>query len=232
MKKITAIIVASLMIVALSACSNEDNNTDNTQASTTTAVETTAVDTTTAEETESPVSDIPAETETPVDDTTQITRGTHSSIVYNNDFIGLHFDIPDGWTCYTDEQLADLVGLTADDINGNLEDAFGKNSVIYDFKASDSNDVSSVSVSYEKVDKDFDLETYVKETEESMTDMGDIIAGTGGTNLGIRYFSTIDHGNIVSQKSYYAVEGDCLITITASTDGSDYTIDYIESCFG
>lgn len=83
----------------------------------------------------------------------EFVRGTVSGDVFTSEFAGLSFTLPEGWSFYSDEQLSELGGITADLLEGEdgdaLSEAMESGQVIYDFFASSPDGLSTVNVTVE-----------------------------------------------------------------------------------
>ena len=77
-------------------------------------------------------------------------RGKISNNVYQNSFIGLGFNLPEGWSFYTDKQLKDL-SASAESEN-----------IVYDMRVYNSENINSVGVNIENVGIEYNTSTDVK----------------------------------------------------------------------
>lgn len=71
--------------------------------------------------------------------TARFTRGAYSGSSYTSEFLGLRFDLPEGWAFSTDQELAELMGLELqEEILGDPEaiaELFAQQEMIYDMEA-------------------------------------------------------------------------------------------------
>lgn len=110
MKRIIALILAALMLLSLAACGGDG------------AAQTTAENPSTIIPTADPDDDIPttaspAETTAPPAEEADPLMGYYSGTTYNNAFLGIQCKLDENWTVATEEELAQLNGLTADIIS-------------------------------------------------------------------------------------------------------------------
>lgn len=86
-------------------------------------------------------------------------RGTVENGDYKNNAFGISFDAPEGWYFLTDEEIAQTMGSTAEQLFG--EDVLAETDYIYDLYCVDLESGTTVSINYE------DLGTIGEFTEES-----------------------------------------------------------------
>lgn len=70
---------------------------------------------------------------------------------WENSFIGLGCKLGDGWTFYTDEQIAELNQTTVDMVDNDTAEFLENATVIYDMFATKDNGIQSINVNLEKV---------------------------------------------------------------------------------
>lgn len=107
MKRIFALILAALMLLSFAACGNDG-------AAQTTAENPTTIIPTADPDDEVPTTEVPTETTAPQEEAADPLMGYYSGTTYNNDFIGIQCKLDENWTVATEEELAQLNGLTAD----------------------------------------------------------------------------------------------------------------------
>ena len=126
MKKILAIILASLMLLSLTACGNDENLRGETSGGEQ------AADTNTEEEKE-------------------FTLGTTSGATYKNEFLGIGADLGEGWTFYTDEQIKDLNKLSFDMVDEDIAKQLENAPLIYDMYASANEGADTLNLNIENI---------------------------------------------------------------------------------
>lgn len=109
----------------------------------------------------------------------EFSLGSNDGSVYRNEFLGIGFNLPEGWTFYTDEQIRELNNIATDALEGDIAEQLENSSVIYDMQASDQGG-SNVNVNLEKMSLSnsiiHDAESYVSESiggiEEALKQLG------------------------------------------------------------
>ncbi len=85
-------------------------------------------------------------------DAKEFARGSWAGNVYTNDSLGLTVTVPENWEIADDEELAELMGLTVENLSGEgLSEEFLKVQNTYDMKAQDSELGSNVIVMAENL---------------------------------------------------------------------------------
>lgn len=110
MKKIIAFLLAMLMLLSLASCSEEAKT----------------------ETGENENSEAGTEESLPEERFTYI-RGTVDGNVYSNEYTGISFEAPEGWVYFSDEEIAEIMGVSMDYIfDGVDEKALEEIGIIYD----------------------------------------------------------------------------------------------------
>lgn len=205
----TTAIALSLILTLLSACAAMDQDDENFGSPT--------VEVTSSDETNGGPS-----------------RGVWNNGIYRSEFSGINFTLPNGWSAATDEEIANLLGISADILGDDkqwiIESA--KLTTIYDMMATDPVTNNNLMIIFENLslsgstnisEKDYyEITTTQLETVESLdytidepytTDINGIAYLTGHcyeTNYGI------------SQHYFIRHQGNYMITIIVSIfDGSN-----------
>lgn len=128
---------------------------------------------------------------------TEISMGEWNDNVYKNNFLGLEFTLPEGWTYASNEEIAEIMGLGADIAFNNDEDMaelVNLTSIYYVF-ATDPNSGNSVSVFTEKPLADVTMDYYMEQVKtqlEAVTEINYEIGEAATTVLDGREFSTLE----------------------------------------
>ena len=134
MKKIIAVLLtAGIVTTALCGCGIRKEADKK-------PLETTAVETTVAEETTMAVAE------------SKFEFGVVNNQVYENPFIGIGCTLDENWTYYDDEQIKELNNIATDLAGEEYENFMSNASVIYDMYAVNSDSVTNINVTAEKVD--------------------------------------------------------------------------------
>ena len=72
---------------------------------------------------------------------------------YENKFLGLGFKIANGWSFYSEEQIAELNGITEEMLDEDLADALEESNYFYDVFAHSTDQKSSINIVFEKKTK-------------------------------------------------------------------------------
>lgn len=84
------------------------------------------------------------------EETVDLSMGKAEGNVYESEFLGVGFKLPEGWTFYTAEQIKELNGLTTDMLDEDIAETIKNASIVYDMMALD-NAGNSTNVNIEKV---------------------------------------------------------------------------------
>ena len=86
----------------------------------------------------------------------EFSRGTVSGTSYKSEFAGFSAELPEGFVFYTDEQIAEINGITADALEGKTSDAFKKSlesgQAVTDMFAAGTDGLSTVNVTVENLE--------------------------------------------------------------------------------
>ncbi len=125
MKKIIALIIASVMVLSFAACGAKD-----------------VVDGVVNDVVDNIVEEANKE----------ITRGVINGNSYTSEYSGISFTKPDAWTYSSDEELAALISVSADQLNTtNFAKSVAEMGTVYDMMATDPATGSNVMVLYENL---------------------------------------------------------------------------------
>lgn len=110
----------------------------------------------------------------------EFTLGTVEGNVYENTFIGIGCTLGSDWTYYSDEKIREINNAAASLAGEEFRQMMANATVVYDMYAAHSNQINTVVVNLEKVDKVqlavLDLEENLKNTipalEQSLGNMG------------------------------------------------------------
>lgn len=105
---------------------------------------------------------------------------------YENAFLGIGFNLPEGWTFYTQEQINALNNITQDMLEDDITEQIQNANIIYDMYALDQYG-NSVNVNLEKLSAiaavGIDEKTYV---EASMEQIPEALGQMGATNIEVK----------------------------------------------
>ena len=170
MKKFTAILLALLLLAAMTGCTGPAPSTTPAKTEPTdTTPSTTAAPTTpptTVPPTTVPPTTAPQNVENPL-------VGETVDNVYTNAFLGITCQLDEGWTVFNKEQLAQLAGMTSDLLdNDAIEDAMEKGTVVTAFYAQGQGGQVNMNITLERLSLIngilMDEESYAKLSKEQL----------------------------------------------------------------
>lgn len=179
MKKILAILLAFIMGLSMTACGGDDEGITG---------EISNKETETKETKEEEVAAIDA-------------IGEAEGTVYENNFLGLGFNLPDGWTFYTKEQINEMNNITQDMLDEDLAAQLEEANLLYDMYALDQYG-NSVTVVLEKtsaiasvaIDEKAYAELSVEQVPDALKQVGfaDATAEVGTVDFNGKEHAAID----------------------------------------
>lgn len=241
LKTILVIAMLSIVIISMTACGKkEENNVDNkkeenraesineTNKNNTAVVEnnqtTTDDNNTTGNETK----------------ITDISRGEWNGNQYVNEFANIKFNLPSGWSKYSDEQIAQVMNVGVELLNDDQKKLaeLAQSMVIYGMVANDDTTKANVSVILEKPAIKITPESYatsLKQQLEAVSSIqykvNEIATAKVGSEEYTALTSTASVSGVEIGQSYYIrAEGDYIITIIVTTTGEGQ-LDTILKCF-
>lgn len=241
LKTILVIAMLSIVIISMTACGKkEENNVDNkkeenraesineTNKNNTAVVKnnqtTTDDNNTTGNETK----------------TTDISRGEWNGNQYVNEFANIKFNLPSGWSKYSDEQIAQVMNVGVELLNDDQKKLaeLAQSMVIYGMVANDDTTKANVSVLLEKPTMKITPESYatsLKQPLEAVSSIQYKVNETATAKVGSEEYTALTStasvsGVEIGQSYYIRAEGDYIITIIVTTTGEGQ-LDTILKCF-
>lgn len=234
MKKIVALLLATVMVFLLVACGSDPKDDGVKQDDPAQTV---------APSEENPKND--NDEEEPVQKT-EVSRGKIENGVYTNDFLGFKFTKPALWVYSTDEEIAAMLNLSAEMLGEKFSQALENNQTMYDMMVMDTLSRSSINVGYENLA--MSLATNI--TEEQYAEvvkalLSNSYGATGMTyefteeldivNLGEAKFTrliyTVEYLGDTMTQVYYLRKVDKYMAYVIVTIPSGYTVQEIEAMF-
>ena len=157
-------------------------------------------------------------------------RGKISGNVYENSFIGLGFNLPEGWSFYTEEQLKDL------------SESSESENLIYDMRVYNSENINSVGVNIENVGIEYntstDAKTYLLNTmsgiDTSLSSIGyeDVTTDLTTVKIGETEYSALKISAsmsymVLNQLVFCIQKEEYMINIAATSFGEDKTAELV-----
>ncbi len=161
----------------------------------------------------------------------RIARGSITDNVYKNESLDITFTAPNGWTFYTDEQLAEMMNVTKDVLkNEELFDAEGVANAI-DFMAIETATANNINLAVENLKRSgnskMTIEEYLehskKQINEQVEDMTYTFTDTGKATISGDEYTTMKasctiNGITLTQYFYVRKVNYYMVSITATTN--------------
>ena len=152
--------------------------------------------------------------------TKTISRGKWENNIYTNEFAEIKFNLPEDWAYSSDEEIAKLMNVGAEMLNGNEFAKIVEQTSVYDMVANNPNTGSSVMIMFEKPLISASLDFYISKIKEQLEAVETIDYTISDkiekeTLSGKEYsvvIATVPDYNMV-QKYYIRQENGCFIDI-------------------
>ena len=238
MKKTIALILTLVLVLALCACGGgkAQDIVNNAANGNETVGEKPAAEP--AEEPAKEPAEEPDEDDLPRGAITETENGTH----YENSYLGFACDLDENWYVYSEEEMAQMAGITAEQFEGtDYEELLKNTSVFYDFFAARTDGMATINVNYsytgpmvQALDMDSYLEAMIPQLKSVLEagGMSDVsiekssvtFCGSERTGLLIRAKT---QGVDYYAQQIYTVVGPRISTLTLGTFLEDNTADLV-----
>lgn len=223
MKKLFVIFLTAMLVVTFVACRDSDADING-------SIKT---------ENEDTITEDNAET-----DEKELSIGHSEGNVYESEFIGIGFKLPENWSFYTDEQMKAINNIAEDLVGEEYEEEISNAKIIYDMHATDANG-NNVNINIEKLNAGSAL-TYTEEEyiNASIGTLEDILSAIEGEATAKK--TTV----IIAGEKHQAIEVTCLgeqmalyekiicikigqymANVTVTTVGSDNTSEIVKQFY-
>lgn len=170
----------------------------------------------------------------------EFSMGEWNNNVYTNDFLGLKFNLPEGWTYSSDEEIAEMMNLGIELLNDDQKAAaeLSKLTSVYYIAANNPNTGDSVAVMSEKPSMDVTTEFYINQLKSQLSTVESVsyeIGEIAKEQVADREYDTITattnvSGIKIAQKYYvYKMDEYFVAIIATSVTGEDGIKDIIKS---
>lgn len=170
----------------------------------------------------------------------EFSMGEWNNNVYTNNFLGLKFSLPQGWTYSSDEEIAEMMNLGIELLNDDQKAAaeLSKLTSVYYIAANNPNTGDSVAVMSEKPSMDVTTEFYINQLKSHLSTVESVnyeIGEISKEKVADREYDTIIattnvSGIKVAQKYYvYKMDEYFVAIIVTSVTGEDGIKDIIKS---
>lgn len=170
----------------------------------------------------------------------EFSMGEWNDNVYTNEFLGLKFKLPEGWTYASDEEIADMMNLGTEFLNDDQKVAaeVSKLTSAYYMVANDPNTGNNVSIISEKPVMEVSTENYMNQLKAQLSAVESInyeIGETSKEKIADREYDTLTasasmSGVKITQKYYiYKMDRYFIGIIATSTTGETAFNEMIKS---
>ncbi len=164
------------------------------------------------------------------DQKVEFSIGKWEDNVYTNDFLGLKFNLPEDWTHYDKEEMAEIMNLGSEvlDDEQKATSEIAKLNSAYYMMVNNPNTADSIAVMSEKSTMDYTTEFYINQLKSQLTSVSSIkytVEGTSKEQVGnnecdVLTVSATSSGVKVTQKYYvYKVDKYFIAIIATSMTG-------------
>lgn len=216
LKNMLIVLIAISMLFLLVGCGNKENNT--------------ATNTNNEENGQAPE-----------EQKVEFSMGEWKDNVYTNNFLGLKFNLPEGWTYSSDEEIADMMNLGVEILNDDEKAAteIAKLAAAYYMFATEQNTGNMVTIVSEKPVIDMTTEAYIERLKNQLLGLENLnykvvgvskekIANTECDSLTVN----VDTNGVAVTQKYCVYKIDkYIVSITITSRTGDAKIGEIISCF-
>lgn len=236
-KKILAVCILAAMVLSLAACGGGNDKP------------TGAV----SEQTEAAVQEVteaaPVEVETTVqEETSDFKMGSTKNMVYENEYLNIGCKLPEGWTAYDEDQIAEVNGFVLDNVDEDLKEQISNSTMIYDMMAASADETQNVNIIVQNLNilqslANVDMEEAIKASEDQIKTT---FEGMGITNIEFKidrgitfpadnYAAAVVTGDLqgfqLTEKLVLFKVGSYLANVTVTAVGEDNTSDVLSSFY-
>ena len=171
----------------------------------------------------------------------EFSMGEWNNKVYTNDFLGLKYNLPEGWTYSSEAEIAQMMSVGAELLNDDQKAAaeIAKLTSVYYMVAQDSNTGNNVNIFSEKQLADITIEEYINALETQLLavqSMNYKVEGTSKEKIGNIEADTLTlsvtaSGIEIMQKYYIYKIDKYMIGIIATSLNGETGINEIAKCF-
>jgi len=171
----------------------------------------------------------------------QISMGEWKKNVYINDFLNIKYRLPDGWTRYSDEDIAEIMKLGTDLISNDQQylAELAKLNLVYYMLVNNPATGDNIVVLTEKAALDYTLDYYLDSVKTQMQNLGTANYETGEITkeqvAGVEYSAFLadaSAGNVSMTQKYYSRKlGKFFVSIIATSKNGEASINDFMKAF-
>lgn len=172
-------------------------------------------------------------------------RGTTEGDIYTNSYLGFTFTKPESWIYSTDEEIASLFNVAAENLLGDkFKEALDKTLSLYDMMVVDSASRSNINVVYENLEKSLStnitVNQYIEALKRQLTNISTMTVTFSDqyatVKLGMSEFTRVvcetkSAGVTMTQVYYLRKVDKYMAAVIVTIVGDSYTIGQIEGMF-
>ena len=232
MKKLVALLLATVMVFLLIGCGTSPKEDDVTLGD--------------------PAQPANPSEEDPKDDTdkeepaqkAEISRGKIDGAVYTNEYMGFTFTKPDSWVYATDDEIAAAINLGVEIMLGeDFDKVLENNQTVYDMMVSDLYSRTNINVGYENLAislaTNITVEQYIEVFKQQISNVPgmayqfseDLVKIKLGETEFTRLICSVEAFGATMTQAYYFTKIDKFMSSIIVTIPSGYTVQEIEAMF-
>lgn len=177
----------------------------------------------------------------PEEQKTQFSMGKWEDNVYTNDFLGLKFNLPEGWKAASDEEIAEMMNVGKELLNDDQKALveLSEKSGVYYMSVNDPSTGNNVIVLTEKTAVDVNTDYYINQLKTQLTSVNSIkytIGETSKATVAGREYDTLTatasmYGYTTTQRYYVYKLDRYFVGIIVTSNTGESSIDEIMNNF-
>lgn len=172
---------------------------------------------------------------------TQFSMGKWEDNVYTNDFLGLKFNLPEGWKASSDEEIAKMMNVGKELLNDDQKalTELAEKSGVYYMSVSDPSTGNNIIVLTEKTAVDVNTDYYINQLKTQLTSVSSIkyqIGETSKATVAGREYDTLTasasmYGYTTTQRYYIYKIDKYFVGIIVTSNTGESAIDEMMNSF-
>lgn len=177
----------------------------------------------------------------PEEQKTQFSMGKWKDNVYTNDFLGLKFNLPEGWKAATDEEIAKMMNVGKELLNDDQKALaeMAEKSGVYYMSVNDPSTGNNIIVLTEKAAVDVNTSYYINQLKNQLTSVNSIkykIGETSKATVAGREYDTLTatasmYGYTTTQRYYIYKLDRYFVGIIVTSNSGESAIDEMMNSF-